>query len=116
MTKWWIFEEISHIAKMRSPKTKVFWTLLFQWIRFGYTDIDTWSVDFYAEKKIYPVLKRYMEIAPEVIVVEPKEMETINRILKNMKQNIDTDGGWACCDESDDTWELFGTHMRGFWW
>lgn len=85
------------------------WRFVFQYLWNGWSDFDTWNVDSYLANKAYPVMKRYAEIAPDVIVIE--DDKELNEVVEVLKRHV-TDEDW----NPEELQEKFFNHAISFWW
>ena len=126
---WDKLDDWTSFYKLRR-KMKFVW----QRVTRGWSDEDTWSLDYTFCKWMLPRLKRFKKIAngyPDHM--KPEEWDaTIDKMIYSMEVVLyDEDAGWlhirGLCDEDheksaekwkrvDEGFELLGKHIRNLWW
>jgi hypothetical protein len=79
----------------------------------GFDDSETWSLNYTIARFIIPRLKRYLEIAPKVIVIEKQQKKKIKAFLRAMEliaSDSINDG------DIDKGVKEFPIIFRGLWW
>lgn len=84
----------------------------------GFDDSVTWSLDESIIKFILPRLKRYYEIATEVIKIEPDFKEAIEYMIYGFEfmsqPNSDVDSRYGeICQK---TFQYMGKYFSALWW
>lgn len=103
---------------------------IYQKLRFGFTDKETWNLDYCIAKYTLPRLKRFKKVCNGVPCLEEFDNLTIDEKVKewnkmldkiiyameSVKSNytgLDDDIDWSLVDEG---LVLFGKHFRSLWW
>jgi len=86
-----------------------------QYIERGFDDSDTWGLDWHLAKLILPRLKRYKELAKEIIVIDFPLDEMIDafEIYAHKDSSNWTDKDVKSIDKG---LKAFADHFHRLWW
>ncbi len=112
--KMMIFD-IRRIFKL-SWKRKRTWGYLFQYLWNGYSDIDTWSVDYYVACKALPVMEQYRKVAPSGIRIDSEDQIELEEALVACRGMAYGNPPLLEKYYGEDFQLKFSNILRKFWW
>ena len=107
---------------LMEPKDKRWHKMKEQRLEYGFDDSETWSLDATLVHFMYPRLKRYLEIANDVIVIDDEMRKAIEdmiwffeRFLKG-EEDCDFELTQEEYTRLPEIFEKFGKQFMRLWW
>lgn len=109
---------MNRIVKLRNcvdwTLVRRYWRHWYQWLTRGFSDQETWALDYEIAKFTLPRLKRYKEIASDVIIID----WDIDKAIAGLEEFVKKEGPdpLLLSKESQEGLELFRENLWRLWW
>lgn len=80
-------EDLKHIFDLGFFHKRT-WRFFFQYLVHGWSDQDTWAMDYYVARKIQPVLKRCVRIQKNCLLLTNEDIKQLDIIIKTCDEFI----------------------------